>query len=398
MDIIAKEMQKLVDANEMSGAALIVRKHGKEIYRNKWGYADLEKKKPVEYNTMYLLCSMSKPITAVATLMLAEEGKLSIDDTVDQYIPDFVNDKVCEIRVGEDGTYEASEKYPAGMSLEELLKVMEYVPAKRKITIRDLLTHSSGLGMEGISQTYMSHVNAESDTLKTRIEKWKDCPLDFQPGEATGYSPFAGMEILGRIIEIVSKMEFPEFLKKNIFAPLGIQDITFLLSEEQQARLACLYSKKAGMLTCVPEEQNILKDIDAKKGYYSGAAGLIGSVEDYDKFTTMLNNGGVFNGTRIIKEETVKKIYEERGERELDAFPPGCHWGLGMMVFCEPEKSGIPVKRGTYGWSGAYGTHMFVHPESGISATFVMNRNDIGGAASPIARKVEELVFAAFAK
>ena len=393
--IITEELQKLVDSEEMAGAALIVRKHGEELYRNTWGYANCETKVPVNYDTMYMLCSMSKPITAIATLILLEQGHFSLDDPLDKFLPEFAEEKVCETRVGQDGSYEPSEKYPEGMSLEELLKKMEYVPAKRKLTIRDLLTHSSGLGMEGIGLTYMSQVNADGDTLATRIAKWSDCPLDFQPGEGTGYSPFASMDILGHIVELVSSMEFPTFLGKKLFQPLGIKDITFLMSPEQHERFATLYKKEGSHLVPVPEEKNGLEAINAKTGYYSGAAGMIGSLEEYDKLTTMLACGGELNGVRILKEETVNSIYQERGENRLDLLP-GVSWGLGMAVFYQPELSGFSVGKGTFGWSGAYGTHMFVHPESGISATFVMNREDIGGAVSPIARKVEELVFGTF--
>ena len=394
MDKIAKELQQLVDTNEMAGGVLIVRKRGNEIYRNKWGYMDIASQKPTEYNTMYSLCSMTKPITSVAILMLEEQGKLSLEDTIDTYIPGFVNDKVCEIEVESDGSYKPSQKYPADMTLDQLMDVMHYVPAKRKLTIRDLLTHSSGLGMGGISQHYMEIVNKYGDTLSTRIEKWKNCPLDFQPGEATGYSPFANMEILGRIVEIVSNREFSDFLNKKIFDPLEIHDITFHMNNAQQMRFSSLYKREHEKLVYVPEEQNeFLRE--SKAGYYSGAAGLIGSVEDYDKFTTMLSNGGSFHGARILKEETVRRIYEETGEHLLE-FQPGIHWGLGMVVFSHPELLGAHAGAGTYGWSGAYGTHMFIHPASGISATFGMNRLDIGGAASPIARKVEELVFDTF--
>ena len=195
-------------------------------------------------------------------------------------------------------------------------------------------------------------------------------------------------------MEIVSNREFSDFLNKKIFDPLEIHDITFRMNNAQQMRFSSLYKREHEKLVYVPEEQNeFLRE--SKAGYYSGAAGLIGSVEDYDKFTTMLSNGGSFHGARILKEETVRRIYEETGEHLLE-FQPGIHWGLGMVVFSHPELLGAHAGAGTYGWSGAYGTHMFIHPASGISATFGMNRLDIGGAASPIARKVEELVFDTF--
>lgn len=394
-DRINEEMQKLVDMQEMAGGALIVRHHGKEVYKGKWGYADIQGKKPVDYNTMWLLCSMSKPITAAAVMLLIEQGKMGLDDKISQYIPGFKHMRVCAKRVGVDGSYQPDPHHPEGMTIPEILDGMEYVDAKREITVRDLLTHSSGLGMEAPGLTFMERVNSHEDVLATRIAKWTNCPLDFQPGEGTGYSPYASMEILGHIAELISGYDYQTFLKKHIFEPLGIRDITFQLSEDQHERLACLYKGENGKLEYVPEKDNGLWGTDLEAGYFSGAAGMTGSIEDYDKITTMFAQGGIYNGTRLLKEETVRMIYEERGERALDLVP-GVRWGLGMAVFYQPSAIGIHVPEGTYGWSGAYGTHMFIHPDSGISATFAMNRADIGGATSPIARKVEEVVFDRF--
>lgn len=353
---IQAAMEELVASNEMSGGALIVRQNGQEIFRGKWGYADIENQIPVEYNTMYRLASMSKPVTAAAVMQLWEKGKLSLDDPIGNYLEDYRDQK-------------------AGI-----------------VTIRDLLSHSSGLGMNPEGVAFAESLMVPGDTLKERIERWKILPLDFEPGTATGYSAIVGFDILGRIVEIISGQDYESYLREHLWGPLGIRDMTFTLSEDQQNRLAKLYNTEDGQQVFL-ETDALWEQVDPMKaGYFSGSAGMFGSVEAYDIFTSMLANEGEWNGVRVLEKETVRRMHQRGAKTEL-MMGPGLYWGLGMEIFEDTKAIGIAVEPGTYGWSGAYGTHMFIHPDSGISATFVMNRGNIGGAGSPIARKVEALVF-----
>lgn len=398
MDIqsINYEMEKYIQTNEMAGAALIVRRYGDEVYRNKWGYADIEKKQQVEYDTIYRLASMTKPITSVAIMQLVEQGKMRLDDSISEYLRGFDKPRVFALELMEDGKYKSDSSYPAGLSIAELLKIMKYIPARRQVTIRDLLSHSSGMGMGPLGLEFASKLIDKNDNLERRVNRWSKLPLDFQPGTKTGYSAIVGFDILGRIVEVVSGLNYQDYLRKKIFEPLGIKDISFQLTNEQLARRAKLYCSEDGKHVLVQEGDELWKEINPEiAGYYSGAAGLSGSIEDYDKFTTMLANRGAFNGVRILNKETVASIQNRGAKKQLNS-SPGSYWGLGMRVFAQPELDNLKVAPGTYGWSGAYGTHMFIHPGTGISATFVMNRTNIGGASSPIARKVEELVFGIF--
>lgn len=353
---IQKTMEDLVASNEMSGGALIVRRKGEEIYRGKWGFADIENQIPVEYNTMYRLASMSKPVTAAAVMQLWEKGKLKLDDPISQYLESYRDQ------------------------------------AAGKVTIRDLLSHSSGLAMEPEGAAYAESLIEAADTLKDRVDRWKKLPLDFEPGTATGYSAIVGFDILGRIVEVISGQDYESYLREQLWDPLGIRDLTFTLTEDQQKRMAKLYSTEDGQHIFLPEDAlwNMINPMTA--GYFAGSAGMSGSVEAYDVFTSMLANEGEWNGVRVLEKETVRRMHERGAKTEL-LMGPGLYWGLGMEIFADPKAIGISVAPGTYGWSGAYGTHMFIHPDSGISATFVMNRGNIGGAGSPIARKVEALVF-----
>lgn len=349
-------MEELVASNEMAGAALIVRRNGQEIYRGKWGFADIENQVPVEYDTMYRLASMSKPITAAAVMQLWEKGKLHLDDAIGNYLESYEDRK------------------------------------SGSVTIRDLLSHSSGLGMEPEGVAFAESLMDPKDRLKNRVDRWSTLPLDFEPGTATGYSAIVGFDILGRIVEIISGQDYESYLKEYLLGPLGIKDVTFTLTEDQQRRMAKLYNTENGQHIFL-ETDSLGEQINPMKaGYFSGAAGMSGSVEGYDVFTSMLANEGEWNGVRVLEKETVRRMHQRGAKTEL-LMGPGLYWGLGMEIFADPKAIGIAVAPGTYGWSGAYGTHMFIHPDSGISATFVMNRGNIGGAGSPIARKVEELVF-----
>lgn len=295
-------MEKLVADKEMSGGALIVRKNGQEVYRGKWGMADVMQQKPIEYNSMYHMASMTKPITAIGIMQLVDEQKIDIDDPISKYLPGFEKQQVCAKKISVYGQYEPDERFPEGMTIPELIgKIMTMppVPIQRQVTIRDLLTHSSGMGMSLIGYTTVSMMLDTNDKLADRVKKWESLLLDFQPGTDTGYSTVVGFDILGRIIEVVSGMDLAEYFRTKIFEPLDIQDMCFIPNDEQSSRLVTMYHSE--------------------------------------------------NGKHYI----------------------------------EP---------GTYGWSGAFGTHMLVDPTNNINATFVMNRYNIGGAASPIARKLEELV------
>lgn len=217
--------------------------------------------------------------------------------------------------------------------------------------------------------------------------------MDFEPDTMTGYSAALGMEILGRIIEIVAGEDLNSFLQNHLMKPLGIDCLTFCLTEEQKAKVARLYEYQEGQpLLDVTETAPEWKRVNPANGFYSGAAGMYGTLKSYDRFAQMLANYGELDGVRVLQEATVKMIREDRSSHHK-YFMPGSRWGQGMVVFGPPKETGRPVSEGTIGWSGAYGTHFFVDHVAGISAVLMTQRSNIGGANSYVSLEAERTIY-----
>ena len=394
MDIekIDAQMAEYVRTKEMLGGALIIRHHGAVVLKNTWGYADIKGTKPMQYNAIYRMASMTKPVTAAAVMKCIELGKMDLDDELAKFIPEFAG-----MRVVTNKKYEYSEnniKKLPWLFLTFNPKKVTTTSTIRPITIRDLLSHSSGLeqGLFGLIALQKRKINNE--TLEDRALKYAAQPLDFQPGTDASYSPIAGFDVLARVIEMISAMDFAAFVDLHIFKPLGMKDATFHPTHSQRNRIPSLYKfKRSGRIKDVTGSQD---DIDARgfigPNLTSGSAGLYATIEDYDRFVQMLANNGKLNGIPILEPETVKMMHEEGAAEHLE-FQPGMSWGLGMLIQQDPQKSKRSLPKGSYGWSGAYGTHFFISPNEDLSLVFTMNRADIGGAESYIAHKLEELVF-----
>ncbi len=366
-DRLNKRMQELTDSGEMVAGTLMISQNGEKIFEGKWGYLSQEEKIPVQYDTIFRIMSMTKVLTAVGVMKLYEEQKIELDDEVARYLPEYRNRMVRQ----SDGTE---------------------VKATRELTIRDLLTHSSGFGMSVESDRRLNELSEYDDEIVDRVRRWSLISLDFQPGSQTGYSPKGNFDLLARIIEIVSGLPFEQYMKKCIFVPLGMKDTCFHLDDEQKERLMQLYQSVNGKYVNVTGSELDL-DAFAKIGvnYTCGSGGAYSTVADYHKFTEMLCNEGCYNGVKVLKPETVKALYTERAyEHPIEI--PGLEWGLGVRVRVNPEKAGSHAYQGTYGWSGHFGTHMFVCPDQKLAVTFMMNRENIGGADSYIIDELETMV------
>ena len=201
----------------------------------------------------------------------------------------------------------------------------------------------------------------------------------------------------GANIEVVSGMDAAEYFQREIFEPLGMTDSSFWPTEAQKARLVHAYKRKKGKLVDVTGTK---EDMDGMlhrgPGYIAGCGGLFSTLTDYDRFVQMLANGGTYRGKVILKPETVERMHTEAPAMHLEP-DPGQVWGLGVKIRQDPEKGKLPVTAGTYGWSGAFGTHFFISPADKLSCVWVTNRTDLGGSGSYISAKIEELVFARFA-
>lgn len=389
---IEKCMQEYVDNQEMACGALMVRKNGELVYKNKWGEACLETHEPVRYDSIYRMMSMTKCVTAVGVMQLIEQGKIHLDDPLSKYIPEFK-----DMKVSADERYVYDEKNVKKILLHVPLFKMEKVkcvPADRKITIRDLLSHSSGLEQGVAGFIAMLKMKNEDRILEDRVMRYSRYVLDFQPGTGTGYSPLAGFDILGYVIECVSGMRLEEYVRRCICEPLEMKDTTFFPNEEQKGRLVHVYKR----------EKNKLKDVTGTKDdmlgmlhqdelrFEEGSGGLFSTVTDYEHLADMLCSGGTYKGYRMLKPETVELMHTEAPKMHLEP-EPGMVWGLGVKIRQNPSLSESFATEGAYGWSGAFGTHFFVSPKENLEAVFVTNRSDLGGSGSYISTKVEELVF-----
>ena len=211
------------------------------------------------------------------------------------------------------------------------------------------------------------------------------------PGTQTGYSPQAGFDVLLRIVEVVSGMSGEEYLRKYLFDPLEMESACFFPTPDQLARTVALVRRDDGELWDVTEEGEVYGHLaPLGSSYTAGGAGLYASAEDYDHFTEMLASEGERKGARVLAEETVRLMRTEAPYRK---FPGGFVWGLGMMIRKDPAQAGSPCPPGSFGWSGAFGTHFVVSPADGTAFTWVTNRTDLNGSSSYISAKMEELVY-----
>ena len=393
--VIDQTMEKYVSNDEMLGGALIIRKDDKVVYENTWGYADFEKTKKTDEKCIYRMCSMTKPVIAVGIMILVERGKLSIKDPVKKFISKFADAKVLKKETFQK-TLTASESELLQMLESIQRKELELEDLDRDITISDLLSHSSGLGQGPLGELQRTILTKKEETLKEWTDNAASMILDFQPGKGTGYSPLTGFDILGRVIEIITGESLEGFCQKEIFDPLKMKNTGYRITDEKRKKLVTLCTRENDRLVKVTDDEG-LWDIEARTGYVSGSAGLFSTVTDYESFARMLCNFGEVSGKRILKKESVEKLYKIIPEVEGDGIP-GMEWGLGMIVRTDPEVCGEYITKDTYGWSGSYGTHFFISPEDNLECVFVTNRVDLNGAFSYISKKIEELVFNIFVK
>jgi len=385
-DQIDKQMNAYVTNHEIAGASLLIRNEKGVLYQNKWGYANLEQAVPIDYDTIFRLASLTKPIIAVAVLVLVEQGKIQLEDEIGKFIPELNELMVCKTAFSLESLNDLSRVNLTNIKLE---------PAIRNVTIRDLLTHSSGLGMGVAGHLLAMKLSEPGDTLESRFRKFNAYPADFEPGEGTGYSGIVGFDALARAIEVASGISLERFLRQYLFEPLEMEDTAFHLSEAQKKRLVVLYKSENGEIFEAPASEGIDAMVISGPRYCSGAGGLYSTLNDYDRFAQMLLNEGEYKGVRILNAETVSKIHREGAYKKL-AFAPGLAWGLGMMVRQDPVLAHSSLTAGSYGWSGAFGTHFFIDPVHKIQAVLMVNRSNIGGAGSYVSKRVEDLVAETF--
>jgi CubicO group peptidase (beta-lactamase class C family) len=362
LERIDSMLERRIAAGDLAGAIAVVARHGEIAHVSVHGVMDLETRRPMRTDTLFRIASMTKPIVGVGVMMMVEENKLRLSDPVSRYIPEFRNLRVAVARP--DGGSAAAPSF-------------ELVAAQREVTIKDLLTHVSGLGSGPMSNATIEPVaRRDGEKLADYIPRLGGTALEFQPGTRWAYSPGAGFETLGRVLEIASGIPLDEFLEQRIFAPLGMRAITFWPSEAQWPRVATVYQR---------EEQGLVKavmpnDTFGRNVYFRGSGGLYSTAESYVPFGVMLANGGELGGVRLLSRKSVEMLGAVHVPDTLPGRPPGEGYGLSVRVVTDHAARGTLLSDGTYGWSGAQGTHFFVDPKEelvGVLMVQTPNNNEV---------------------
>jgi CubicO group peptidase (beta-lactamase class C family) len=388
---IHEAVQRHLDAKSLAGAVTLVVRNGRIAHLESHGVIDLETNRPMPKDAIFRLASMSKPITAVAVMMMLEEGKLRLTDPVSRFIPEF---KTMKVAVPKPGS-EAAAAAAGGRGGRGGAPVdVDLVPASREITVRDLLTHGSGLMSGGLGQRASASLaqRAPDETLATYIPKLGGAALDFQPGTLWRYSGLAGFDILSRIVEITSGQTFDRFLKQRLFDPLGMKDTGFALLPDRASRIVPLYRRAQNGLEKLPDQNGL-----SSATYFSGAGGLVSTAEDYAQFATMLENGGELNGKRYLSPRTIELMASnhtgEMAGGQMGMSPRGIGFGLGVQVVDDPVAADRRVSKGAWGWAGAYGTNVHIEPQEKMVTIILMQTS-----TPALQRDFENAVFQAIVK
>ena len=363
-----------IEQGRIACADILVARHGMIVYYKQHGFADREAGRALEPHMLFRLASMTKPVIAAAVLMQQERGKLSVDDPLYRYIPEFEKMSVAEYtrETGLTGTH----------------------PAARPILLRDLLTHSSGLGSGEYAASQADQYDPRrASSLAEGPKHFAETLLEFDPGTATSYSGFMAFDTLARVVELTSGRPIYDFLSENIFRPLGMEDTGFAPTPAQQARMVKTYASTENGIVPVDEKDNMFASGFLK--YHSGGGGLFGCVSDYYRFAQMLLNGGEYGGVRVLREETVRAMASEQVSHTLRGVDESWTWGFGVRTILRDQGSQRPLPTGAFGWSGALGTHFWMDPKNDLTVVYMSNMSTAGGSGAVTAREIERDVYAA---
>jgi CubicO group peptidase (beta-lactamase class C family) len=359
-----------IKEDQLNGATLIILRNGKIVYHKAFGFANKQKNVVMKTDNIFRIASMTKPVISVAAMMLYEEGKFLLTDPVSKYIPEFKNPVVIDKYNAADTTYTT-------------------VPAKREITIRDILSHTSGIGYAQIGSGtanavyYKNRINGgigtPYSTLKDVITRLAKLPLMVQPGEEYHYG--LNTDVLGYLVEVISGLPLDKYLQQKIFAPLGMKDTYFFLPKEKQSRLVELYTQGNNNIriqdSLISLNGTFSRDFPKTPNgtYFSGGAGLSSTAYDYALFGQMLLNGGELFEKRILSQKTVQLMTSNQiGELLMwgDANKTR-RFGLGFGILTEYAERTTMIPAGSYGWDGMFASHYWTDPKSKMVVVFMRN-------------------------
>lgn len=354
-------LQAYVDDGELVGAVSMIARHGKIVHFEKFGVVNKDTSQPMALDSIFRIYSMSKPITTVAAMTLYEQGKFQLTDPVENYMPEFKNILVLT----EDGKLEKQ---------------------KRPFTIQMLMSHTAGFtygvfGNTPVDQQYRKANILSNKDLAEMVTELGNIPLQYQPGTRWHYS--VSVDILGRLVEVISGQPLDQYLDEKIFTPLGMDDTFFEVPADKINRFGTNHSyntqTKSLEVMDYPETSAFANNVT----FFSGGGGLLSTAEDYMKFCQMLLNGGEFNGARILSRKTIdymtqnhlNGIFADRSGENAEN-RPGAGFGLGFGVIVDPPKAGVVSSKGEYYWGGAAGTIFWIDPvEDLISIVMIQHMN-----------------------
>lgn len=348
--------QEAVSEGDIPGAVALVARNGKIVYYKAFGMADNQTSRPLKRDDIFRIASQTKAITSTAVMMLWEEGKFRLDDPISKYIPEFKNPQVLKTFQYKDTSYTTE-------------------PANSEITIRHLLSHTSGIGygvIDGDERFKMMYQKAgvtdlfttENISIEESVKKLAKLPLHHHPGEKYTYSE--GLDVLGYFVEVVAGMPFDIFLRKRLFEPLGMNDTWFYLPDDKAKRLVSIQKPDHGKWVAYPVTfYDPDYPIKGAKRFFSGGAGLSSTAKDYATFLQMYLNGGELNGTRILSRTTIQSMM---GNQIGDLWEgTGKHYGLAFGVVTQKgQDMGGIGSAGTFDWGGYFNTQYFADPKEKI--------------------------------
>jgi CubicO group peptidase (beta-lactamase class C family) len=363
------------------GVVTLVVKDGEIVQYNGYGLADMESKKPMQKDDLFRIASQTKAIVSTAIMILYEEGKLTLDEPIADFLPAWRHPSVLNEFHPSDTTYTT-------------------IPAKRDITFRDLLTHTGGLDYAGIGTEKMRAIYAKAGipaglgvlqySLRERMDALAKLPLGTQPGEKWTYS--LSIDVLGCLVEVISGKNLEQFCMERILRPLGMKDTYFNVPASKASRLTTVYMEDSAhhIVRWTKERTTIDPDYPVKeKHYFSGGAGLTSTAYDYAIFLQTMLNGGIYNGVRILSPRTVQMMTSGQLTFTRDGFD---NFGLGFGITSELSGARGPSNAGSFYWGGFFGTTYWADPKAGLVCLIMTQENP--NSHGDLAAKVEQLIYA----
>ena len=353
-------MQRHIDAGDIQGAVTMVARRGKLVHFETHGLMDVANARAMEKDAIFIMMSSTKPLLGVAAMMMIEEGLFRPEDPVSKYIPEFANMQVAVLA-------DPSENISPYSVRADNIPEYRLVPANREITIHDLLTHTSGIASGGLGTAIAGRTQRDAEaTIASEIPKFGSNALDFQPGARWKYSPGIGLNVVSRIIEIVSGQAFDEFIRERILEPLDMNSTYFNVPPEYQSRRVVIDGRDMSRFFDRPPTK-----------YFSASGGLSSTAEDYLKFEQMLVNGGELFGNRLLSPRSVRMMSSNQiGElyKGFSRTQEGMGFGYTVGVTVDPIASNARRSAGAFGWGGAFGTRSWTDPEEELTAVIMLQQ------------------------